>query len=507
MKGSSSCLDRNRLQARRQTTGNRTRATLDDRVTRRTKVAWIQHKFGDLFAIDVRTLAFFRIVLSATVLVDLALRVPSFDVFVTTAGVLAHQPSTPSVYFFAPRWVPEWTVFCLGAVSTICLLFGYKTRTSGVLSWLFLVSLQRRNPWVVDDADTLLLQLHFWGLLLPWGSCFSFDARSARPDQRDSVHSSRTILSAASAGLLLQPAVVYFSSVFHKIKGAPWRDGTAVAQALAHDGRSRPLGLWIIEHEALSMILTYATLAVEFLAPLLLFSLWKTNRARGLGVFLLLGLQAALALSLRIGLFPLFMTVALVPFIPASFWDRWWRHGHTTRTVDSGTIRLPSPFALQLVGVAALTVVVLSNMDNLTSRITLAKYVQKSIEQLGLNQSWNMYAPHPMAINQEIKTTLHLSDGRTIVIADGHPERFEPLQALWDGYRGENYLESVAYWMDRPAREDLAAWIRRQWQEQDERNRVVLGLDLTLVEWKRGTEDRREKSLVTWRSPGEKSEI
>lgn len=470
-----------------------------------TREKYPRERLADLFAIDIRSLALFRIVLSSVILLDLALRVPLFDELTTAQGVLSRPPFVPSLYWFSPQFVAEEVFFALGAACTLSLLVGFKTRFFGILSWVSLLSLQVRNPRIVDSADSVLIQLHFWGLLLPWGECFSVDAHIKGSRKIDpAVKCPAKVLSIASAGLLLQPAFVYFFSVFHKIKGAAWRDGTAVLDALTYETRSRPFGLWIADHDWVGRPLTYVTLLIELVAPLLLFSTWRTGRTRLVGILCLLVFQLALSLSLRLGLFPLVMSIALVPFVPEKFWNQPWVHAWPlqacSRQLSEG-VRQTS-LVPQFFGVTLLSAVLLSNVDHLTSRITLAPLVQTPLTWLRLNQNWKMFAPFPPRKNEIVRATLRLSDGTTVTLDGEGPDRFEPLAKIRNGYRGEIYFERLGRWMEASEREDFAAWLVKQWVAHDAPGRTVSNVELSRFEWSRDAPERREETvLLNWRPP------
>src|SRR5207342_1437647 len=81
-------------------------------------------------------------------------------------------------YFFSFHtasglWHVQALYFLLAAIFAGCILLGYKTRLTTLLSWVFLLSLQNRNPLILQGGDDLLRMLLFWGIFLPWHKYYS----------------------------------------------------------------------------------------------------------------------------------------------------------------------------------------------------------------------------------------------------------------------------------------------------------------------------------------------
>ena len=64
------------------------------------------------------------------------------------------------------------TCFCWSAR---CLLCGFKTRLAAVVVFVCLVSFARRDPWVLNSGDLLVIVLAFYLMLAPSGSSLSVD--------------------------------------------------------------------------------------------------------------------------------------------------------------------------------------------------------------------------------------------------------------------------------------------------------------------------------------------
>ena len=191
-------------------------------------------KFRDLFSIDIRSLAFFRVGLALILLWDLADRAKSLTAHYTDLGVLPRLAITQhfantffSFHMLGGGVVFMTTLFILAAILAVMLLVGWHTRWAAGLSFLFLFSLQQRNILILDGGDRLLRFLLMWSIFLPLGAAASIDAwrrpRAARPAR---------IFSVAGVALLIQPIALYVVVTVSKLQAVPWRQGRALYSAL-----------------------------------------------------------------------------------------------------------------------------------------------------------------------------------------------------------------------------------------------------------------------------------
>jgi predicted DCC family thiol-disulfide oxidoreductase YuxK len=280
----------------------------------------------ELFSIDLRTLALTRIAFASLVLIDLALRLTDLEVFYTDKGVLPRaavhelRPLSwlTSLHFLSGRNEIEALLFLISGVFAVLLLIGHRTRRASFWVWLLFWSLCVRNYFVVHGADSLLKVLLFWGMFVPWGTRYSVDsAFNPAPNRLP-----KNVFSVGSIALLLQMPLVYFFGGVLK-NGLEWRyDFTAILYTLKSPDYALPLGVWITSYPGWLKILTASTLVLEMAGALLLFCPFRTKTVRFWVILAFFSLQLGLALTLKLGLFPLVSMAALLPFIPGSFWDR-----------------------------------------------------------------------------------------------------------------------------------------------------------------------------------------
>lgn len=279
----------------------------------------------ELFGIDVRSLAVFRIFISLIIIGDLIIRAGYLRTFYTDFGVLPRfvlNENFSSLHWSihslsGSAWFQAF-LFVIAFLFAIMLLFGYKTRFATIASWILLVSIQNRNPIVLQGGDTLFRMLLFWAMFLPLGKIFSVDSflGNFKKDSNQDY-----VLSFATLGILLQMVFLYFFSALLKT-GKEWHsESSAVYYALQIDQFTTPLGYFLLGFPTLLIILTKAVWWIELAGPLLFFSPAYTKfvRTAMVGVFLLL--QLGMGLSLRLGPFPFVSSAGILLFLPSSFWE------------------------------------------------------------------------------------------------------------------------------------------------------------------------------------------
>jgi hypothetical protein len=286
---------------------------------------WAYAKVVEIFGADLRSLATFRIVLALLVISDLANRATDLSAHYTDAGIMPRtvlMEQVLSPWAFSLELMNGGAPFqaLLFAVATLAasgMLVGYRTRLMTFIVWVLLLSIQLRNPLLNGSESPMLRMLLFWGMLLPLGAYWSVDrTRSALP------RPSPRFLSLATFGLLMQIAFVYWFTAALK-SGPEWRtDYTALYYALSLDQLATPIGHVLLDFPSLLQVLTFGTLVLEVLGPLLLFWPFFTGPVRTGAALAIMSLHFGIWLTMDIGIFPWISAFCMVCFFPTWFWDR-----------------------------------------------------------------------------------------------------------------------------------------------------------------------------------------
>jgi hypothetical protein len=509
-------------------------------VPARRSLAWLE-----VFAVDVRSLAALRVVLALTVLADLALRAPNLRVHYSDEGLLPRQvlleyldPWLWSVALSNGTPFFQGLLFTLAAAAAVGLLLGYRTRLMTVVVWLLMLSLHWRNPAIGYSADGLLRLLLFWSLFLPLGAVWSLDRRRGLSPEPASVR----VLSPATAGLLLQIACMYWFTALLKT-GREWRvDGTALSSALSIEELATPLGTALLQFHALLQALTFLTLGIETVAPLLLFSPVWTVTLRLVGIAALVALQVGIWLTLAVGIFPWLAAACMVGFLPSGFWEallpRWRRRlervkATLTRAVpvtvpDGGWGRL-APVARptagdgdrrsgcavvvrDLVAGFCLLYVLVWNLSTV-SAVTLTADARALGSLLGLVQSWTMFAPFPYDSTSWYRIPGTLRDGQRVELmpflfhgdASLRPaseEKPSDMRAAFAGdERWRKYFEHLHDAGNAHLLPPLARYLCREWNATHGGRPTQLERLEIIYHWERNLPDRQRdpvQRVVQW---------
>ena len=127
----------------------------------------------ELFGVDLRALAVFRIAMGLVTAADLIIRSRHLFTHYTDQGILPRvaliekfMPLTDfSFHLFMGTVGGQAFLFLIAGILSLLLIVGYKTRLVTFLSWVFLISLQNRNPMVNHSGDVMLRLLYFWSPL------------------------------------------------------------------------------------------------------------------------------------------------------------------------------------------------------------------------------------------------------------------------------------------------------------------------------------------------------
>lgn len=265
------------------------------------------------------TLAVVRIAFGLVTLLWALTMIPDLRVFFSSSGVLPKQPPGDFVWGLLAHssTMPlVVAVFLMLVVGSIGVVLGYWTRLSLLFVFVGLMSFQRRNPWLLTSGDWLLRILSFYMLLAPAGAALSLD-RFFRHRKAfwDSPLRSPWVIRL----IQIQLSAVYFFSVWAKVQGTTWNDGTAVSYALRIGDLSR---FHLLPHAlaasaVVSNLLTYGALATELSMALFVWNRKARPYVLTAGVFMHLLIDS----SLLVGFFSYEIFIAYLAWIPADRLD------------------------------------------------------------------------------------------------------------------------------------------------------------------------------------------
>lgn len=282
---------------------------------------------------SVAPLAFLRIALGTIIALWGLSLLPDATDFLGPEGVLPDVPEVRARIGLLQLWRTETAavVVVAGLIPAgLAVAAGWYTRTATVISFLLLLSVARRDPYMLNSGDALLRHATFFLAFTPAGTVLSVDRwRHAR-------ESFWQVPRAAPWGLRflqIQISTVYVFSVFEKLRGDDWTGGTALADAwritdLARVGVPLP----IYDSMLMTNVLTLSTLVIELALAVLLWNRRALVYVVTAGVLLHLGIE----LTMAVGFFSAVAVTLYLSFAPEETAERWLRR---VRAAASGRLR------------------------------------------------------------------------------------------------------------------------------------------------------------------------
>ncbi|MEJ0071936.1 MAG: HTTM domain-containing protein [Pseudomonadota bacterium] len=285
---------------------------------------------NDIAAADLQSLSLFRIGFALYLLGDFIVNSwPFFDDFYGADGILplaalAVDPRLTSIGLALPllglveaAGLP--TIFpILYVVALAGFGIGYRTRWSAALLFVLNSFLYWRNPLITSGAEVLAHLLLLWSLFLPMNRYWGVDA-ALDPAPRDRPYPTLPFLA-----IRLQIASLYLFSALFKMAGPPWRDGSALIQALSDNvfGVMPASGLLVDHAGALLHPLTFAVVAFQLAFPLLVYCPWRNDIVRAIALAAAALMHLSFIVVLHVGGFPYICLAMLLLLVPDSWLDR-----------------------------------------------------------------------------------------------------------------------------------------------------------------------------------------
>lgn len=363
----------------------------------------------NIFTLDLRALAVFRILLGICLMLDMISRFSMSVDFYSDFGtlprtVLIDQVELPwkmsllmlngSHYFSA-------ALSLFGVISALFIIFGRYTRFFTFLGWILLCSFHARHPLVVHGGDNVIRMLFFWGFFLPLDKRWSVDSSSLQ-------RSGDRFFGPFNFGIIFQILFIYSFTFLYKWDPAWHSNFTAFYYAMNLDMFTTTLGRYLLNFPQLLSFLTFMTLWLEGLGTL--FILCTHKYSRRLLVLIFIGLHVGIELTMNLGLFPLACITAWTIFLDTELLDSISSFLPKLRLKFLNKFRVLRLVLLEgfndleftgkksIIATVLLTTIIFAwNLEGLGvfKRFDIRSPVNEFVFALQLNQQWNMFAPSP----------------------------------------------------------------------------------------------------------------
>lgn len=466
--------------------------------------------------LDLRSVSLFRILLAVCLLIDLTNRLRGFEALYTDAGVLprnvvdfaGEQDYWWSLYYFTGSKLGVGILFGLSYLAAILLLVGKWTRIVTFAAWILWLSLQNRNDFVIDGSDNIIRYFLLWANFVPWAAYFSLDSRKRK------VGEGNQLFSVGSVIFVLQFILVYFFTGLWKC-GPSWHEeGTAIYQAVSVDIFARNFGHWVQSWPHWALIaMAKMVWYVEVFGPFLVLIPWRNAMWRWIALAMFMVLQIGLALSFRLGHFPIVSTVMLVFLIPTSFWVKiGFEQGRQFHFTTGNPLIRKLGMAL---GGSLAAIAFFMNVVTFYESPVKVDGLKHFAEALRIDQKWSMFGPDPFPDDGWFVIPAQLGDSTewdmmpfVMFGAEPKPVSLEKPalvhtqfgSARWQGFMGSLWL--LKYSEHRPF---LLEYIERKWaKEHPDRAPIVrINLVYMLEKTEKWTELAPEMVVLWRRTAGE----
>ena len=435
-------------------------------------------KAQELFGIDLRSLAIFRISIALIIIVDLIARASDLESHYTDRGVLPidrvieHSPKwRVSVHLLNGSIEFQAALFIIAGLFAVALLLGYRTRFVTPIVWFLTISLNSRNWLLMQGGDYILCLLLFWSMFLPLGARYSIDhLRNPRQFQESSV-----IFSGGTVAALLQICFVYWFSVALKSPKNWLIRGTGVYYALMLDRYVTNFGKLLLEsHPLLLKFLTYATMGLEAFGPLLAFSPFFSGPVRCLVILSFMIFHFSMGLALELWLFTYICMASWLLFIPSWFWDRLLSKFRTPVQGVYSPIREQATWK-NVLAAFFLIYVLMWNLRTVYPSLVFPKAIQSIGYTLRLDQWWGLFRGPSRKDGWHVIVG-KLRDGTQVNLLNPDRtiswEKPELVIAIHKNHRWNRYFRSLWF------KEDYARYLCRRWNEMHTGKKQLASLEI-----------------------------
>lgn len=376
---------------------------------------WPRRLARAAFALDVRSLAVYRMALGAILCADCLLRLRDFDLMFAVDGIfppeaLRRVHADPTLWSLAFLHDATWwngAVLALEGISGLLLAAGVATRAATIVAWVALVSVIRRTSPATNAGDAWLACQIFWSMFVPLGAAWSWDARRRSAAGRPPVRG--TVCTVATAALVLQLVCVYVSAGIAKCNDT-WTSGAAVANALSLHDHGTWLGTALARAGLAGGPLARAVIVLEVAGPLLLV-LVPTARGRLAVMAAFFAFHVGVWFCMSVGLFVPISLAAWLPLLPAVVWDRGPARGDVAVAA-----RLPRPAAWACAAALAVSGVGALNARSWNAALPSPCAALVNLTMLG--QDWGMFGRVP-PLEQWVTARAVRADGVVIDLFRG----------------------------------------------------------------------------------------
>jgi len=289
------------------------------------------------------------------------------------------------------------------------------------------------------------------------------------------------VISVGTTAFIVQLGSMYVFTAVMKTDGV-WRHSfDAAYYSIGYDQYTTETGYRMMEHPELLRLSTAATLALEFIGPLLLLIPIGNAKFRIMAIAGFIGLHLGLSACLNLGLFSWICICSWLALLPSCVWDR-------MQPKPQVAPRWIGTSLSNALAAALLALVVVLNVARLHASpyaAVMPQPFEALLRAIGLDQHWCMFSPSPPRFGGWLIIEGQLADGSTVDL--WHPEngdlRAEPplVSAEFASVPWRRCLVTLLESPEPAHAKGVADYFRRRWDESHSPGRRVESLTMVFM--------------------------
>ncbi|KYR02878.1 hypothetical protein DLAC_00351 [Tieghemostelium lacteum] len=171
-------------------------------------------KMQQMFGMDLRSIALFRVVMALCVIGDMLERLTDLRVMYTEEGIMPRSliVTRYSSNFFFPihlintSWGAQLFFFWIHIGFAFLMMIGYRTKTFSVLTWFMTISLQAYNGVIGHGGDVFFRMMLFINMFLPTAQFYSVDTATFATEKQKpipTINSTHNDIETPSSGIIV----------------------------------------------------------------------------------------------------------------------------------------------------------------------------------------------------------------------------------------------------------------------------------------------------------------
>lgn len=227
---------------------------------------------------SVLGICIFRILVGLYALISFMRDLLSIETFYSVenleTSLLSFNGSILNIFQYFPDSLKVVYLFsAIYFVSLVSFTVGFKTRFFSIFSFILMTSFHQRNIDILNSSDLLLRILMLYMIFSPAMKALSVDAYLKR---KKGAAYSKEHAPWVHRLIQIQVSVVYLTTIYSKLKGQTWLDGSAVYYSTRLIDFARFTIPYLMDSIIFLKLMTWMTLFIEtLLGCMILFSKYR----------------------------------------------------------------------------------------------------------------------------------------------------------------------------------------------------------------------------------------